>query len=109
GGFDFDRWESLRWEMHTPEGSWAVWKSNTNTWSLYGGPNGLLALDRYDSEAHAKADAEAAALSVSEWRRSAQSAPEAYQWRYKYTEDEWGPWQSERRADAGALLANTIL
>lgn len=38
-----------------------------------------------------------------------QGEPVAYQWRYKYTEDEWGPWQSERRADAGALLANTIL
>lgn len=64
GGFDFDRWESLRWEMHTRHGSFAVWKSGDKTWSMYGGKHGILALDRFSCEAHAKAEAEQIVLSM---------------------------------------------
>lgn len=70
GGFDFDRWDNMRWEMHTPEGSWAVWKSGSRSWSMYGGPDGTLALDRYSCEQHARADAEQQALSLSEFAKS---------------------------------------
>ncbi|WP_247997029.1 hypothetical protein [Brucella tritici] len=64
GGFDFDRWESLRWEMHTRHGSFAVWKSDSKTWSMYGGKYGFLMLDRFSSEEEAKAEAEQIVISL---------------------------------------------
>ncbi|OAE39683.1 hypothetical protein [Brucella intermedia] len=64
GGFDFDRWESLRWEMHTRHGSFAVWKSESKTWSMYGGKYGFLMLDRFSSEEEAKAEAEQIVISL---------------------------------------------
>ena len=64
GGFDFDRWESLRWEMHTRHGSFAVWKSDSKTWSMYGGKYGFLMLDRFSSEEEAKAEAEQLVISL---------------------------------------------
>ncbi|NKC47603.1 hypothetical protein HED54_14770 [Ochrobactrum anthropi ATCC 49188] len=64
GGFDFDRWESLRWEMHTRHGSFAVWKSDSKTWSMYGGKYGFLMLDRFSSEEEAKAEAEQIVVSL---------------------------------------------
>ncbi|KAB2725445.1 hypothetical protein [Brucella intermedia] len=64
GGFDFDRWESLRWEMHTRHGSFAVWKSNSKTWSMYGGKYGFLMLDRFSSEEEAKEEAEQIVISL---------------------------------------------
>ncbi len=68
GGFDFDAWEGLRWEIHSPHGSFAVWPSSTvagrKRWSLYGGPMGLLALDSYSSEKEAKDDAEQIIVSM---------------------------------------------
>ncbi|SUB56212.1 hypothetical protein [Brucella anthropi] len=63
-GFDFDRWESLRWEMHTRHGSFAVWKSDSKTWSMYGGKYGFLMLDRFSSEEEAKAEAEQIVVSL---------------------------------------------
>ncbi|GAA5540410.1 hypothetical protein [Brucella sp. NBRC 113783] len=64
GGFDFDRWEGLRWEMHTRHGSFAVWKSDSKTWSMYGGKYGFLMLDRFSSEEEAKAEAEQIVVSL---------------------------------------------
>ena len=64
GGFDFDRWESLRWEMHTRHGSFAVWKSESKTWSMYGGKYSFLMLDRFSSEEEAKAEAEQIVISL---------------------------------------------
>lgn len=64
GGFDFGRWESLRWEMHTRHGSFAVWNSGSKTWSMYGGKYGFLMLDRFSSEEEAKAEAEQIVISL---------------------------------------------
>lgn len=64
GGFDFDRWESLRLEMHTRHGSFAVWQSDSKTWSMYGGKYGFLMLDRFSSEEEAKAEAEQIVISL---------------------------------------------
>jgi hypothetical protein len=35
--------------------------------------------------------------------------PVAWQWRYRYSDNEWGPWQVERRPDADDLLAGNVL
>ena len=57
---DWEGWEEHRRELHTPDGSWAVWRSGwlTEKWSLYGGPMGTMAYDAFGSEAEARAEAE---------------------------------------------------
>jgi hypothetical protein len=70
GGFDFDAWDNQRWEMHVEgAGSYAVWPSSKTgdrkrMWSMYGTPDGVLALDRYSCEEHARDDAESHAESI---------------------------------------------
>ena len=38
-GYDWDGWESLRWELHTRAGSFAIWPAH-GTYSAYGGNEG---------------------------------------------------------------------
>lgn len=38
-----------------------------------------------------------------------EAEPVAWQYRYRYSVDEWGDWQNERRADADELLRNNVL
>lgn len=83
GGFDFDRWESLRWEMHTRHGSFAVWKSGSKTWSMYGGKYGHLMLDRFSSEENAKAEAEQIVISFDAEPRATPVAPVSPTHRHK--------------------------
>jgi hypothetical protein len=70
-GYDgFDQWDDFRMEMHVPgAGSYAVWGSGKK-WSFYGGPNGVMAFERFGSRAEAQREAEDYALSVSEWGRT---------------------------------------
>ena len=52
-GYDFFGWESLRMEIHTPVGSWAVWRNN-DKFSAYGGPDGSMWFERFDTRAEAE-------------------------------------------------------
>jgi len=38
-GYDWDGWESFRWELHTRAGSFAIWPAH-GTYSAYGGNDG---------------------------------------------------------------------
>jgi len=54
---DFEGWESRRQEIHTSIGSYAVWPAflgGSPKWSAYGGPDGALWFEKFDSEAAAK-------------------------------------------------------
>ena len=60
-GYDWFGWENLRWETHTPYGSFAIWPDtfpSGKVWSAYGGPDGLLAMWRFKSEGEAQAAVE---------------------------------------------------
>lgn len=56
GAFDPEDWDDHRIEYHTPEGSWAVWRTLTG-WSLYG-PREVCHYDRYGSRRDAQAAVE---------------------------------------------------
>lgn len=103
GGFYFDAWESRRWEMHTKNGSYAVWKSGGRTWSMYGTYNGVLALDRYSSEAHAKADAEQYALSI-DASIALRSRPDAESGKGTF-EEGWKPIETAPKTGEEIILA----
>ncbi|SBW12663.1 hypothetical protein KL86APRO_30154 [uncultured Alphaproteobacteria bacterium] len=56
-GYDFFGWENLRQEIHTGHGSWAVWPNSDfrgPNWSVYGGPDGSLWFEKFDTERAAK-------------------------------------------------------
>jgi len=70
-GYDWEGFEDLRSEMHTPEASFAVWpetsffaERRSRRWSMYCTRDGSLSIGGYSCEAHAKEDAESMALSM---------------------------------------------
>lgn len=53
-GYDWDGWESYRWELHTRQGSFAIWPAH-GTYSAYGGLYGSYWNQCFASASEAKA------------------------------------------------------
>lgn len=53
-GYDWDGWESYRWELHTRQGSFAIWPAH-GTYSAYGGLDGSYWNQCFASASEAKA------------------------------------------------------
>lgn len=53
-GYDWDGWESRRWELHTRQGSFAIWPAH-GTYSAYGGLDGSYWNQCFANAAEAKA------------------------------------------------------
>lgn len=52
-GYDWDGWDSFRWELHTQKGSFAVWPAH-GTYSAYGGLDGSYWNQCFSSAQEAK-------------------------------------------------------
>ena len=54
-GYDWDGWELYRWELHTRQGSFAIWPAH-GTYSAYGGLDGSYWNQCFANAAEAKAE-----------------------------------------------------